>query len=357
MIELHAGQRINNYLLEERVGAGSFGDVWRARHHVFDQTVAIKVPTEPQFVRNLQREGVAVHGIRHENIVRVIDLDPYAEPPYLIMEYVDGPSLRQGIDEYKARFPIPAAVRILRGVLSALSVAHEKGLIHRDIKPANILLAWPLTRLAEIDESRVKVTDFGLGRVGGQTTVSILQSGSLLTEEGRSIAGTLAYMAPEQRDGQNVDARADLYACGVVFFEMLTGVRPEGMEVPSTLRAETPVFLDEVFRRAYARVDRRYSSAAEMLADLSRPPPPGSAPAGMHGRAAGNGPPPPPYVQFAPGGAICPRCGGERLDDDNFCIYCGHQLVDAVPRCHACGQVVAKDDRFCVRCGVQMNNG
>ena len=79
------------------MGAGSFGEVWRARHHVFGEFVAIKIPTDPKFVRNLQREGVAVHGLRHPNIVRAIDLDPYADPPYLVMEYVDGPSLRQVI--------------------------------------------------------------------------------------------------------------------------------------------------------------------------------------------------------------------------------------------------------------------
>ena len=80
------GDRINNYLLEELIGHGSFGQVWRARHHVFDEVVAIKVPTAPQYVRNLQREGVAVHGLRHPNIVRALALAPFADPPSLIME-------------------------------------------------------------------------------------------------------------------------------------------------------------------------------------------------------------------------------------------------------------------------------
>jgi len=117
MSALREGDRISNYLLEAQVGAGSFGEVWRARHHVFDEVVAVKVPTDAQYVRNLRQEGVAVHGLRHPNVVRVIDLDPYGEPPYLVMEYVDGPSLREAIDRYKGLFPIPAVVAVLRGVL------------------------------------------------------------------------------------------------------------------------------------------------------------------------------------------------------------------------------------------------
>ncbi|MCH7719566.1 MAG: protein kinase, partial [Planctomycetes bacterium] len=100
------GDRISNYILEAPVGAGSFGQVWRARHHMFDEVVAIKIPTDSQYVRNLQREGVAVHGLRHPNIVRAIDLDPYADPPYFIMEYVDGPSLRQALEAHPDGLPI-----------------------------------------------------------------------------------------------------------------------------------------------------------------------------------------------------------------------------------------------------------
>ncbi len=114
MLTLGEGDRISNYLLETRLGAGSFGEVWRARHHVFDDVVAIKIPTDPQYVRNLQREGVAVHGLHHPNIVRAIDLDPYADPPYFVMEYVDGPSLREVIDSHRATFPVSAAIAVIR---------------------------------------------------------------------------------------------------------------------------------------------------------------------------------------------------------------------------------------------------
>jgi len=338
MSALRDGDRISNYLLEARLGAGSFGEVWRARHHVFGDTVAIKVPTDPQYVRNLQREGVAVHGLHHPNIVRAIDLDPYADPPYFVMEFVDGPSLRSVIDKHGSTFPIGAAVTILRGILQALIASHRTGLIHRDLKPANILLHQPPEDLAPIAEQAVKVTDFGLGHVGGSTTQSIMQSGSDLTEGGRSIAGTLAYMSPEQKEGGELDARSDLYACGIILFEMLTGERPQGSDLPTSLRREVPAHLSEVFRRSYTRWDRRYESAAEMLADLTAPD---------HPQAAV--PPRPAGAQvYGPG---CPECGKPVHSDDQFCIHCGRQLVAAVPRCAACQAFVHQSDRFCIFCG------
>lgn len=338
MSALRDGDRISNYLLEARLGAGSFGEVWRARHHVFGDTVAIKVPTDPQYVRNLQREGVAVHGLHHPNIVRAIDLDPYADPPYFVMEFVDGPSLRSVIDKHGSTIPIGAAVTILRGILQALIAAHRTGLIHRDLKPANILLHQPPEDLTLIAEQAVKVTDFGLGHVGGSTTQSIMQSGSDLTEGGRSIAGTLAYMSPEQKEGGELDARSDLYACAIILFEMLTGERPQGSDLPTSLRREVPAHLSEVFRRSYTRWDRRYESAAEMLADLTAPD---------HPQAAV--PPRPAGAQvYGPG---CPECGKPVHSDDQFCIHCGRQLVAAVPRCAACQAYVHQSDRFCIFCG------
>ena len=152
------GDRISNYLLEKRIGAGSFGEVWCARHHVFGDRAAIKIPTDTQYVRNLQREGVAIHGLKHPNIVRAIDLDPYSDPPYLVMELVDGPSLRAIIDENRGTLPIPAVITIMRGILQALAAAHTAGLIHRDIKPANILIDEPPDDLTNITEQSVKVT-------------------------------------------------------------------------------------------------------------------------------------------------------------------------------------------------------
>src|SRR5262245_44572053 len=97
-------QRISEYILDQRLGAGTFGEVWRARHHVWaDQMVAIKIPTDPQYIRNLQREGAALHGLEHDNIVQARGFDPYADPPYLVMEYVPGMSLRTLIAQKSLR--------------------------------------------------------------------------------------------------------------------------------------------------------------------------------------------------------------------------------------------------------------
>src|SRR5438309_12053144 len=127
-----ANQRISEYVLEEKIGGGTFGEVWRAHHHVWtDQYVAMKIPTDSQYVRNLQREGVAIHGLVHPNIVRAMGFDPYADPAYLSMEYVPGVSLRALISEKSLR--VPDAVAIMKQVLAGLSHAHKNGIVHRDI--------------------------------------------------------------------------------------------------------------------------------------------------------------------------------------------------------------------------------
>src|SRR5215213_5335866 len=194
-----ANQRIGEYVLQERIAAGTFGEVWRAQHHVWrDQVVAVKIPTDPQYLKNLQREGVAIHGLTHPNIVRAIGFDPYADPPYLTMEFIPGSSLRPLIQ--KKSLTIADAVAIMRQVLAGLGYAHAQGLVHRDIKPENILVHERSARDGFGADGVIKVTDFGLGR--GATSApagSIAYSQSLDTATG--IAGTLDYMAPEHRSG------------------------------------------------------------------------------------------------------------------------------------------------------------
>src|SRR2546423_218762 len=112
-----ANQKVGEYILDERIGSGAFGEVWRAHHHVWlDQLVATKIPTDPQYIRDLQHEGVAIHGLVHPNIVRAIGFDPYGDPPYLMMEYVPGTSLRPLIAS--RQLGVGDAVAILRQVLA-----------------------------------------------------------------------------------------------------------------------------------------------------------------------------------------------------------------------------------------------
>src|SRR3954467_10988785 len=133
----NVNQRVGEYVLQDKINSGTFGEVWKAHHHVWtDQLVAAKIPTDPQFLRNLQREGAAIHGLVHPNIVRALGFDPYAEVPYLTMEYVPGTSLRPLIS--KRNISIPDAVAIMRQVLLGLEFAHKQNLVHRDVKPENI---------------------------------------------------------------------------------------------------------------------------------------------------------------------------------------------------------------------------
>jgi len=349
MIRYEPGMRVSEYVLEERIGAGTFGEVWRARHHVWaSEYVAVKLPTEPEYVRYLQREGAVVHGLKHANIVRVTGFDPFAEHPYLIMELICGPSLRQVISEHPKGLPIAATVTILRGILGAMDAAHAASVLHRDLKPGNVLLNLGDRPLEQVAVDDIKVGDFGLGVENAETLRSIVQSASLARDD--QLVGTLAYMAPELRDGQlKPSPRSDLYSVGVILFEMLTGERPAGAELPSTIRADTPPALDHVFRRLYTRYETRYESARAALDDLS---------ARLATARPGMPPPPPPSTVVAPAAATrlhtCPSCRQVVAEEDQFCTQCGQQLVAQVRRCPACHGYPSLYDRYCIFCGAAL---
>jgi serine/threonine protein kinase len=184
----------------------------------------------------------------------------------------------------------------------------------------------------------VKLTDFGLGRQDNSSGHgSIAYSASMNSPSAGQIVGTLEYMSSEQRSGSPVDARADLYSCGVVLFEMLTGQRPAGMELPSDLRAGIPANLDEVFRRSYARLEKRYASAGEFLAAVSK-----------------NSFPPPLLLKPPPIVSSCPNCRMPVDGADQFCMYCGVQVVPVVRRCPKCGAYPDAADKYCMFCGQTM---
>lgn len=352
-----AGLRISEYVLEACVGQGTFGQVWRARHHVWgNDRVAIKLPTEPEFVRFLQREGLVVHGLRHPNVVRVLGLDPFADIPYLVMELVDGPALKQVLAEQPQGLDLDVAVRILRGILGGIRAAHEAGVVHRDLKPGNVLLNLAGKPLASLFVDDVKISDFGLGASSADTLRSlVLQSASLERDaQQTAIAGTLAYMAPEIRDGGGqATPQSDLYAVGVILHELLTGVRPAGAELPSALRPEMPPALDHVFRNLYVRLERRYPNATAALADLdARLRSMGGAPGSLaEHESAATGADASAHCAALHDHEQCPACDGAVGPLDQFCIHCGRQLVAQVRRCGTCGAYPGPDDRFCILCG------
>ena len=354
------GDRVGEWVLQEPVGGGAFGAVWRAAHHAWsDQRAAVKLPSDPAYVRALRREGRFSGRLDHPNVVKPLGFDPFAERPYLVMEFVPGVDLRRHLGDRGPMRPADA-VAVLKQVLAALGYAHGQGVVHRDVKPENVLVHERVfADPAGFDlEGGVKVTDFGLGAAdnamaeatanaaanapaGGAR--SIVFSADLPAGRsdggsggsGGSIAGSLDYMAPEQRGGGEVDGRADLYACGVMLFEMLTGERPAGTDVPSDLVKGVPPHLDEAFRRSYARLDKRFATAADFAAALE----PRRAQAGLA----------PVPVPARPG--ACPACEGRVADGDQFCMQCGKQLVGVVRRCGKCGAFPSPEDHYCMFCG------
>ena len=273
-----SGQRVGEYELEKQLGCGTFGEVWLARHHAWsNRRVAVKIPTRPEYVRQLQREGAAIHDLDHPLIRptpwRSIQLPI---PPYLIMEYVPGVTLREVMRG--ERIPHQAAAAALRQILKALAHAHAHSVLHGDIKPENVLIVGKPAP-GELGVSAVlKLTDFGLSRLlkkpgdKAASAQSILMSTSLDGVNAGKVSGTFAYMSPEQREGKPADARADMFACGVLLFEMLTGSRPAGTELPSDIVPSVPRCLDEVFRRSFARLELRVASAKELLQLLDASP-------------------------------------------------------------------------------------
>jgi len=251
------GQQVGPYELIRKLGEGAFGEVWLARHRYLGVERAMKIPTDPAYVRQLRLEGRLQFELDHPNIVRTFDINPDHNPPYLMMEYVRGESLRDRLRR-EGKLAPDEAVRILCQVLEALAAAHDAGGLHRDLKPGNILLTG---------DGTVKVTDFGLGVVQAEMTRSLLLSDSMMSASGRSVSGTHDYMSPQQRRGEEPAPHDDLYAVGTMACELLTGERPApGIPVEELLEE---VGVDLAFcpliQKALTRPKRRYRSATDML--------------------------------------------------------------------------------------------
>ena len=258
------------YRIERKLGAGGMADVYLAEDQELGRRVAIKIlndrhAADDSFIERFRREAKNAAGLSHPNIVSIYDRGEAEGTYYIAMEYLDGRSLKELIVG-RGPAPIKTAIDYARQILAAVGFAHKNGIVHRDIKPHNVLVS---------PESRLKVTDFGIARSGA----------SQMTEVG-SIIGTAQYLSPEQARGAPVDQTSDLYAVGIVLFEMLTGQVPftgdtpleiamkhlsEVPRPPSELRPEVPHDLDSVVLRALAKdPHERYQSAEEMDADLAR---------------------------------------------------------------------------------------
>jgi eukaryotic-like serine/threonine-protein kinase len=200
------GMRLGPYEVESRLGAGGMGEVWKARDTRLGRSVAVKV-SKTEFSERFEREARAVATLNHPNIATLYDVGPN----YFVMEYVDGKSLQEVIP--RKGLSVGESLKYATQIADALAAAHAAGIVHRDLKPGNVMIT---------SSGQVKVVDFGLARMEGAPNAD--GHASLQTVEG-TIAGTVAYMSPEQTQGQAMDARSDVFSFGALFYEMLAGAR------------------------------------------------------------------------------------------------------------------------------------
>ncbi len=257
------------YEILEEVGNGGMAVVYKAKDFDTGAIVAVKILREEyldneEFCRRFRNESRAIALLNHPNIVKIFDVCNSPSLQYIVMEYIDGISLKDYIEQQRV-VKVKEAVHFTTQILRALMHAHAKGIVHRDIKPQNIML---------LPNGRIKVTDFGIARLANSQT-------STITDKA---IGSVHYIAPEQARGSATDARADLYSVGVMLYEMLTGKLPfdassavsvavmqlqADPKMPRQINPNIPVGLEEITIQAMQKdPNARYQSAAEMLQDI-----------------------------------------------------------------------------------------
>ena len=277
---LTPGTRLGPYEVLSALGAGGMGEVYRARDTRLDRTVAIKIlpdalAADPQFRERFDREARAISQLTHPHICTLYDVGEQDGTAYLVMQYLEGETLADRLA--KGALPLDKALEAAIQIAGALATAHSAGIVHRDLKPGNIMLT----------KGGAKLLDFGLAKTGGSVLggehPSLVPTTPPITQQG-SILGTFQYMAPEQIEGQEADARTDIFAFGAVVYEMLTGKKAfEGKSQASVMAAIlerepaplltlvplAPPLLDHVVKRCLAKdPDERWQTARDVVHEL-----------------------------------------------------------------------------------------
>jgi serine/threonine protein kinase len=278
------GQTIGKVRIEKYLAHGGMAEVYLGTHMTLERQVAVKfmhrhVETEPDLLDRFQREAKAVAGLRHPNIVQIFDFDTYEGHPYIVMEYLRGPSLAnylRDLHDNGAKLSLEQITHLLKSLTSGVDYAHSQNIIHRDIKPANIILhnksdEYSPTNPLPKDTEPI-LTDFGLVRITTSTTKTITGL----------VSGTPAYMSPEQAQGMATDHRSDIYSLGIVLYEMLAGNTP--FEGDSTLGIilkhinEPPPPIEDIAPEVQAVINKalsknpkdRHQSARELFTEFYR---------------------------------------------------------------------------------------
>ena len=271
-MDKYTGKRLDGrYEIQELIGVGGMAVVYKAYDTIDDRTVAIKILKDEflgnqEFIRRFKNESKAIAVLDHPNIVKVYDVSFGDRLQYIVMEYIDGITLKEYIDQ-QGIIEWKDVIHLTTQILKALQHAHECGIVHRDIKPQNIML---------LQDGTIKVTDFGIARFSDKSTRT-------MTEQA---IGSVHYIAPEQARGDATDGKTDIYSVGVMLYEMLTGKLPfDGdsavtialMQLQSTpkrpreINPGIPIGLEQITMKAMEKLpSNRYTSAAEMLSDIER---------------------------------------------------------------------------------------